>query len=554
MRRLFTFFEAHAWLAPAIMLGAFLVIGVAASRDYGIAWDEPVQRQYGSEVYSYVVHGDQSLFLNRHRYYGPVFEMLFFSLEKAFGLGDTRSIYLMRHLVNFLLLWAGACFFYLLARYVFKSWKMGLLASAMLLVSPRIFAHGFYNTKDIPFLSVFIIGVYTLARYLDAKTLPRAILHGLVCAVLVDTRIVGIFLVALTLAFTAYDVLRGRALRDGGRKTALGLAAFVVSWAGATVLLWPTLWRDPLANFVRVFEGMRNFPWEATVLYLGRYVWSTALPWHYTPVWIAISTPIVYVAMFCVGLAVSLGLLARHERVMGLVNSAGSPHLPKPRRPVAPPAPPTSPASGRIPCKRDLFLVLAWFFLPLFYSIASRAVLYDEWRHSFFIYPAFLVVGLVGLRGLWRFVNRRCGRRSRKALATALVLVIAVNMIEVTAFMIRHHPFENVYFNILAGGPRGAHGRFEMDYWGLSHRQGLEFILRSDPNQRISVHAATAAGRYNAEILKAADRQRIVFVSELSDAKYHITNFRWDRERFAPEAEAYAVRIDGAPIMAVYRR
>ena len=33
-------------------------------------------------------------------------------------------------------------------------------------------------------------------------------------------------------------------------------------------------------------------------------------------------------------------------------------------------------------------------------------------------------------------------------------------------FQIRNHPNETVYFSPLIGGPRGAFGRFEMDYWG----------------------------------------------------------------------------------------
>jgi hypothetical protein len=165
-----------------------------------------------------------------------------------------------------------------------------------------------------------------------------------------------------------------------------------------------------------------------------------------------------------------------------------------------------------------------------------------------------LMIGLVGLSRLWRLVIGRWRGRLRTVLAAALAAAVAANMFEVAAFMVRYHPHQNVYFNALAGGPRGAHGKFELDYWGLSYRQGLEFVLESDAAARIPVHAATAAGRYNADILKPADRMRIVFVEDVENAKYHVTNFRWDRERFAPEAEAYTVRIDGAPIMAVYRR
>jgi len=45
-------------------------------------------------------------------------------------------------------------------------------------------------------------------------------------------------------------------------------------------------------------------------------------------------------------------------------------------------------------------------------------------------------------------------------------LVIA--LVEPLMFMVRNHPHEIVYFNAIAGGPRGALGRFELDYWAHS--------------------------------------------------------------------------------------
>jgi len=556
VKRIAEFLSARTWVAPVVLLGALLIAGLAAFGDYGIAWDEPVQRQYGSEVYNYVVHRDGALFLDRHRYYGPVFELLFYSIEQALGLSDSRSIYLARHLAGFLCFWAGVLCFYLLARRVFKSWKLAIVGSAMLALSPRLFAHGFYNSKDIPFLTVFVLGVHTLLRYLDRKTVARAIVHGVVCAVLVDTRIVGILLPALTAVYAGWDLVRqrsrqramhaahpARAAQDpqagpAGVTRARGatfaggaasLGAFAAVWAGVTVLLWPTLWRNPLANFVHVFEGMRNFPWEATVLYLGDEIWSTALPWHYTLVWIGVSTPVVYLAAFVVGLAVVIAALARQQ--------GGGP---------------AQVASAPVASRRDLGLILLWFVLPLAYSIASRAVLYDEWRHSFFVYPALLLISLAGLAWLWRSIGRLRGK-VRPFARAALAAVLAAGLAATAAFMIRHHPNANVYFNSLVGGPAGAEGRFDMDYWGLSYRQGLEYIARHDPGEAIQVHAATAAGRFNAGILKPADRRRIAFVDDIDAAGYYITAFRWDRRRLPPEREAYRVSVEGARIMAVYR-
>ena len=48
---------------------------------------------------------------------------------------------------------------------------VGRLGSLFLILSPRIFAHSFYNSKDLAFLSFFIISIYTMVRYLEEKTL-----------------------------------------------------------------------------------------------------------------------------------------------------------------------------------------------------------------------------------------------------------------------------------------------------------------------------------------------------------------------------------------------
>jgi hypothetical protein len=498
-------------VVPLILFAVLLFIGLGIFRDYGVSWDERVQREYGEKVFNYVTAGDRELFTDRHRYYGPVFEIGLYSLEKTLDLEDTRQVYLMRHLVVFLMFWLGAVFFYLLCKREFKSWKLGILGSCLLILSPRIFAHAFYNSKDIPFMCMFIIGVFTLVRYLDVRSAGRAAAHGIVCALLVDIRIVGVFLPALTTGFVIREALKSRGSRSEIRRIGRTFGLYIVILTALTVLLWPTLWRDPLGNFVRVFEGMRNFPWEATVTYLGSDVWSTNLPWHYIPVWIAVSTPVAVTVLFIIGLIVS----ARKR-------------------------------------SRNTVLAIAWFFLPLCYSILSGAVLYDAWRHTFFIYPAMLVLALAGVGWLWRVIGARLPGTAGRGLAGGLVILIVLNLGFTAAFMVRHHPHQNVYFSALAGGIRGAEGRFDLDYWGLSYRQALEYVLENDPRDRIVVYAPHPPGRYNADILKPEERKRLVFATRPNRAQYYLTSYRWERSR-PPGEEIYSVKIDGVRIMAVHR-
>jgi hypothetical protein len=45
--------------------------------------------------------------------------------------------------------------------------------------------------------------------------------------------------------------------------------------------------------------------------------------------------------------------------------------------------------------------------------------------------------------------------------------------------MVRIHPFEYTHFNRIAGGVRGAHGRYMLDYWGLALTQASRELRAS---------------------------------------------------------------------------
>ncbi|HEC82922.1 MAG TPA: hypothetical protein ENI46_00365, partial [Firmicutes bacterium] len=481
------------------------------------SWDGPVQREYGARVYNYLTEHDPDLLTDRHRYYGPVVEVGLFWLEQLLSLKDSRTVFLMRHLVTFIIFWIGSIFFYLVAKRIVGK-RFAILAPGLLVVSPRIFAHSFYNTKDIPFMIIFIVGVYTLLRLLETRTPMVAILHGFTCALLIDIRIIGILLAVMTVVVLVFD-FAGNVRKIHFCTRGLVLAGFLGSLTAFTILMWPTLWQDPLKNFVRSFEVMRSFPWEAPVLYLGSEVWSTNLPWHYLPVWMGVSSPVAVILLGAAGFVV---LVARAFR----------------RDPA-------------VIQWRHVLIVLLWCWLPMGYLMFSDVVLYDAWRHAFFIYPSIVLAAVWTLSELSRFLASKASCAKRVVLGIVLV-GFAVDLVSVTIFMVRNHPHENVYFNTLVGGVRGAVGKFELDYWGLCYRQGLEWIAATDSHSPILVNAATAPGRYNAYMLKSEDRRRLLFVPDPTHAEYYVTNFRWQRGK-PPGREVYSIRVDGARILSIFR-
>ncbi len=500
----------------------FLAVGTGIFKDYGISWDEPISRHGGGYAAMYAVHGDRALFTDNERYHGPAFEMFLVGIEKILKLTDNpRATFLMRHLVTFLLFYTGVFFFYLLCRDRFRSWKIGLLGSLFLILSPRIFAHSFYNSKDIPFLALFIISIYTLVKYLDNRTLYRAAVHALASALLIDIRILGIIIPFLTVAFLAGDLLILRAKEKKGKKIIPGLLVYTFLLVSFTILFWPVLWPNPVYHFIEAFKQMSAYPWGLTVLYLGDYIKGTNLPWHYIPVWIIISTPVLYTFFFLVGSFVSIKELAMN---------------------------PVRFYAG----KRDDLIFLSWFFLPLIVVIASGSVVYDAWRHMFFIYPAFLILSLTGLIYLFNSIKAKFQGAGGFIMKAAFIILIALNLVYTARIMVKYHPYQNVYFNILAGRNMGEIKKsFELDYWGLSYRKALEYILENDTAKVIKIYVANQPGIENARMLTAADRKRLVYVDDPDKAEYFLGNYRWHKGEYPFGEEYYSIMIDGAKIMTV---
>src|SRR5262249_32940333 len=75
----------------------------------------------------------------------------------------------------------------------------------------------------------------------------------------------------------------------------------------------------------------------------------------------------------------------------------------------------------------------------------------------------FIVVPMAVLAAAgWDLVFRQVAPKTMVFAVAAFVVMIA----EPFLFQIRNHPNQAVYFTPMAGGPRGAFGRYDMDYWG----------------------------------------------------------------------------------------
>ena len=89
--------------------------------------------------------------------------------------------------------------------------------------------------------------------------------------------------------------------------------------------------------------------------------------------------------------------------------------------------------------------------------------------------------------------------------------------------MIRIHPYQNVYFNYLAG--KEPEQKFVVDYWGLSNKQALELILLDENKNTYKIYPGSNTDLYlSTLIFSKSQKEKIKIVYDKDAADYIISN------------------------------
>jgi hypothetical protein len=518
-----------------VFFGLLLLLGWFVFADYGVSWDEVADRTNGQVSLRYAAELLTPGWAARHPVlqqaaliqnsydndHGVLFEFPLAWLDVVRPGTDLRTSFLLRHAAVFLVSLGGIWALFRLATLRFRDERLGLLAAALLVLSPRFFAESFYNGKDLPFVMTFTLSIYTLARLLERPSWRRAVVHGLVTAAAVDIRVLGLLLVPFTftllgLQFWSAPTLPGRhrLLRAG---LAYGLTAVV-----AVVACWPFLWANPVRHLAIAYYSISHYAWGGSLLYLGHVIPAKIIPWHYALVWMSITIPLAYQAAAVVGLAVvAWGLVRQPWRALRTFD-------------------------GQL----NLLLV-GWLVLPLALVMVLHSAIYDGWRHLYFVYPALLLFTIEGGLAVARFGQRHAGWRK---LALGLALLAGAEAVLTAVRMVRMHPHQQVYFSYLTS--QQAERLFERDYWALSYRQGLEYLVARQPQGTILVDAAQSTPlESNVAWLAPRDRARVVQTAR-GAGQYIITSYRSISGAYPDTVgqEVFAVRADGIKILSVFKR
>ena len=489
--------------SPLLVCALLAVAGGLILDDYGLGTDESEQRSLAVHIVNYILQdNDEPLNV---RPYGPVFEMALLAGERLLGLQSyrsldlldfqTRRIYLMRHFLTHLLFLGGGwcCAWLTFRRY--GSRGLALCALGLFLLHPRLYAHSFFNSKDLPFLSLFMMALCLMHRAFRKDTLAAFALCGAGIGLLINLRFMGAMLFVAVLVLRACDaylaadqIARRHILRTCG--------LFAAASALTLYATWPYLWDDPVGRLAMAFRYMSYHETEAFDLFRGAVLPNEERPPDYIPTWLAITTPPFTLLLGAFGgLAVWRG--AARRRGAALRNTS---------------------------TRFDL-LLLACFLLPLLLVILLEADLYDGWRHMYFLYAPLCLLAVAGLQAAlaaWPQGKKWAYGLTGSGLGATL------------AAMAWLHPHQYDYFNFLVdrATPERLGAQYELDYWGIASWEALDYLRARYPGSFYVNDSPYGEIGKNRQLLPAADQPRIALDNLRADFYIH---YDW------PRANAHAV-------------
>lgn len=413
----------------------------------GINGDESFQIDYSQKLVDYYASGgqqDAATFVEKGQMhlYGGLFDLMAGSINEMMGYDEYDwGYHVVRHSLMVLFGWFCILFTALWAK-VIVGWRGAILAVLFMFFAPRFIGHTLINPKDIPFAMGFAMALYYTTLYI--RNLPNinwkyllGIGGGL--GIALAARAGGLLIPAYVFLFIGIDFLTKYGFK--GFQTHLKTGLYSLGGAlGASifgyflgVLFWPAALEAPLTFPFEALSEFSRFGINLRVLFMGENIMSNDIPWNYAITWIGKTLPLYMIVGFLGAIAFSFEIFKKY-RGTGF----------------------------------DL-AVFSTLFPPL-YVIVKESALADGWRHLIFIFPGMVVAAVVF------YVYLESILKDKKIWKYTLYGALALMMLESGIFIARNNAYPYVYFNPIAGGAWNAFGYYELEYWGVSTKQAVDWL------------------------------------------------------------------------------
>ncbi len=467
-----------------IFIFVYFFTGVFLSLNVGITHDEYhdliVWELKKKEFFNIIFkeNYDVSFLGSGGKYYGIGFHLLSLPIEiivkfflSFFSDFKNSSNLISKHVSVFIFFLVSGIFFQKIILLVTKNEKYSKACTVLYLLYPYLLGHSFFNIKDVPFLSLWLICTYYISKILisffDTKKIyaSDSFILGLLTAFLLSIRISGVLILIqyiifflITINISNFNVL------NFIKKFKKQISYFLLTLILTFYILHPVYWFDPLA-VIEAIKYMSAHVQTVCTITLGDCMKAQDLPSTYIPIWLFFKLPIL--------ILFGLFILPITEKKI-FNNSQNSLII------------------------GSLIITLA---IIIFILIIFNVNLYDELRQIMFTVPLFF---LVSLSSIYFF---------SKKFSYQLILIMTFFFIFQN---LKIFPYNYVWLNNFTLFTK-VNKNFELDYWGVSTKEIANYFNKKNLGSEVCIISNRNDG------IKAFMREEICF---LSFDKMHSKNKR----------------------------
>ncbi len=530
----------------------FLLIGILSLNDYGISWDEPEHFNRGQAYFLYFLKGEKDYSslkiydLNEARVNPNYHERSFYQRDsmnyriwlikdsdhpplngilasltnyifyQKLGLvGDIEgyhlfNIFISSILVALVFLFAAESFGIL----------AGVFAAIFMATYPLFFGESRFNIKDPAETTFILLTLYFFWKAIHYKKSIFIFFSSIAAGLALSIKFNIFFVAPILFLWILITLIFGKRKEILSffllKKTLITLLLFPFVMLFILVAIWPFLWQDLYGHLSGLFGYYKDIGTEEKISTNSNFVNL------YASKWILFTTPPLVLASFVVGL-----LLKNYSK--------------------------------------KSFVVILWlilFLITLIRVSLPEATIYGGVRQIMEYIPAMCLIAGVGAS----FVVHILSKRLRVNLELASIFAISIVSFFLIIPLIRLHPNQNVYFNFLIGGLKGAVEKkipSAGNSFGNAYIQGIEWLnIHAAPNSKLALIQGTSPNLpvykvgpnidYSNTNWSALNRGGEYLMEVTYNQEFRAYYYAWEYVEKMLEP-VYEVKADGVPILKIWK-
>lgn len=382
---------------------------------------------------------------------------------------------------------------------------------------PLFWAESHFNIKDFPLAAFFAGFVWTFHKSLKNFSVKWLTLSILFFSLGLGTKFNIFFAIPIVIIYVLYRYRKNVIARIRSipiqYKILIILAPFIS--LGLLTVSWPYLWHNWFDNILKIINYYREIGtitnYQPDSFYIAGFNTFPIL-------WIIFTTPPITLVLLCIGIISAI--LKRNEKYSVTV------------------------------------LWLLWLLIPILRVTVPGSSIYGGIRQISEFVPA-----VVLLCGLGAYQLTLWFKRKKMIMLTVLVIFIWPILV-----LVKMHPNENVYFNFLIGGLRGAKEK-NFPSWGNSlgnaYFQGIKWINENvEEGAKLTLIQGTRLNAPPILIRKDVDFSSLNWSGidkggeYIMDLTFNDTvkefHYIWEYvEKFL--VPVYEVKVNGVPILKIWK-